>query len=91
MYQRRTQAREVKVGVGGVVLNDHRVLLHLRQRSPEAGYWSLPGGSVNFQKPVEHALVRELVEELGINVEIETLLCVASVSRQGCIWNPNKS
>ncbi len=66
-----------KVGGGGVLLdNDKRVLLQLRRNSPEAGFWSLPSGRVDFMEAVEHALIREFLEELGITVEIDTLLCV---------------
>jgi 8-oxo-dGTP diphosphatase len=67
-----------KVGVGGVVLHDAKVLLLLRKKPPEAGFWSLPGGRVEFMERVEDAVVRELKEELGIEVEIESLLCVTN-------------
>jgi ADP-ribose pyrophosphatase len=64
------------VGVGGVILNDGKVLLLLRKKPPEAGFWSLPGGRVEFMERVEDALVRELKEELGIDAQVEALLCV---------------
>ena len=67
-----------KVGVGGVVLQDGKVLLLLRKKPPEAGFWSLPGGRVEFMERVEDAMVRELREELGIDVELESLLCVTN-------------
>jgi 8-oxo-dGTP diphosphatase len=38
-----------KVGVGGVVLRDDKVLLLLR-KAPEVGTWSLPGGRVEFME-----------------------------------------
>jgi 8-oxo-dGTP diphosphatase len=65
-----------KVGVGGVILDDGKVLLLLRKKAPEAGYWSLPGGRVEFMERVEDALKRELKEELGIEAEIDSLLCI---------------
>jgi 8-oxo-dGTP diphosphatase len=67
-----------RVGVGGVLLREGQVLLLLRKRPPEAGYWSLPGGRVEFMERVEDALTRELREELGIVVEIDSLLCVTN-------------
>jgi len=67
-----------KVGVGGVIVHDGRVLLLLRKKPPEAGFWSLPGGRVEFMERVEDAVVRELKEELGIETEIESLLCVTN-------------
>jgi 8-oxo-dGTP diphosphatase len=65
-----------KVGVGGVVLRDDKVLLLLRKKEPEAGTWSLPGGRVEFMERLEDTVVRELREELGITVEVESLVCV---------------
>jgi 8-oxo-dGTP diphosphatase len=67
-----------KVGVGGVVTQDDKVLLLLRKSPPEAGTWSLPGGRVEFMERVEAALARELKEELGIDIEVEALLCVTN-------------
>ena len=59
-----------------MVLRDGKVLLLLRKRPPEAGTWSLPGGRVEFGERLEDAVVRELREELGITVEVESLVCV---------------
>ena len=67
-----------KVGVGGIVLQDGKVLLLLRRNAPEAGSWSLPGGRVEFMEHLEDAVVRELREELGITVEVESLVCVVN-------------
>jgi 8-oxo-dGTP diphosphatase len=65
-----------KVGVGGVIVQDGKVLLLLRKKPPEVGFWSLPGGRVEFGERLEDAVIRELREELGITVEVEALVCV---------------
>ncbi|MGM1047009.1 MAG: NUDIX domain-containing protein [Bacillota bacterium] len=68
-----------KVGVGAVILDENNcILLVLRKKSPEAGYWSLPGGKVEYMEKVENAVIREIKEELGIDIEIERLLCVTN-------------
>lgn len=63
------------VGADGLVL--------LQQRAPHrsmAGLWEFPGGKVEEGETPEAALVRELAEELGIEVREESLVpaCFAS-------------
>jgi 8-oxo-dGTP diphosphatase len=59
------------VGVGAVVL-DHRgrVLLARRGHEPLMGEWSLPGGGVELGETLEAAVVREVLEETGLAVEV---------------------
>jgi len=77
-----------KVGVGGLIVEAGKVLLLLRRKSPEAGFWSLPGGRVEFMERVEDALVRELKEELGIEASVESLVCVTNhiVQTENAHW-----
>lgn len=57
--------------VGAAVLRDGRVLAARRAAPPEAaGRWELPGGKVEPGETPADALVRELVEELGVDVEV---------------------
>jgi ADP-ribose pyrophosphatase len=68
-----------RIGVGAVIIDsENNILLQLRNKPPEAGYWSIPGGKVEFMEKLEDAIARELKEELGINVRIEDMLCVTN-------------
>jgi len=61
----------------GVVVKAGRVLIDLRK--PEGllgGLWEFPGGKRGAGESLEHAVVREVREEVGIEVEPTALLAV---------------
>ena len=64
------------VGVGGVAILDGRVVLIRRGKPPLEGRWSVPGGTVELGETLEQALVREMEEETGLQVEPDGLLAV---------------
>ena len=64
------------VGVAAVVIEDDRVVLVRRGRPPAYGEWSLPGGAVEPGETLEEAVVREVKEEIGREVEVMELVAV---------------
>lgn len=58
------------VGVGAVIVQDGRVLLVKRKHEPLKGRWSLPGGAVEIGETLERCLMRETVEETGLEVGV---------------------
>jgi len=59
----------IEVAVGVLVRTDGAVLFGQRRvGKPYAGWWEFPGGKLESGECVEHALSRELHEELGIDV-----------------------
>lgn len=63
--------------VGGVLVKrGDSFLLVRRGKAPGKGLWSVPGGLVELGERVREAGKREVVEETGLEVEIEELLDV---------------
>lgn len=57
------------VGVGGVVVRDRRVLLVQRGTEPLKGCWTIPGGLIDVGESLREAVIREVKEETGLDVE----------------------
>lgn len=58
------------VGVAGVIMQDGKLLIIKRGVDPAKGKWSIPGGAVEPGEMIREALIREVKEECGLNVEI---------------------
>jgi len=60
-----------RIIVGAAIVENGRVLACARADPPEvAGRWEFPGGKVEPGETEVEALVRECVEELGVQVEV---------------------
>ncbi|MDQ7784464.1 MAG: NUDIX domain-containing protein [Desulfomonilaceae bacterium] len=62
------------VGVGALIVNNDRVVLVRRRRKPAQGEWSIPGGLVKLGETLKEAVIREALEETGLNVEPRVLV-----------------
>ena len=64
----------IGVGVGGVIINADKTLFLAKRGAHarnERHKWEFPGGSVEFGERIEDALVREVREEYGFEIEVE--------------------
>ncbi len=69
--------------VVAAALIDERRRVLVQQRPPGkslAGLWEFPGGKIDHGETPEAALVRELLEELGVNIAPENLAPATFVS-----------
>lgn len=65
----------IGVGCGAFILNDKNELLLLqRNKAPEKGYWSIPGGKLEMFETFEEAVKREIKEEVDVNIDIIDML-----------------
>jgi ADP-ribose pyrophosphatase YjhB (NUDIX family) len=64
------------VGVGGVVVQNGRVVLVRRAKAPRKGEWSIPGGMLELGETLRDGVAREIEEETGLKVKSEEVLDV---------------
>jgi 8-oxo-dGTP diphosphatase len=62
-----------QLAVSASIFRDNKVLLVRRARSPAKGFYSLPGGRVEFGESLHGALHREVSEETALKIEIVDL------------------
>ena len=62
------------VGVGAVVVREGRVLVVRRATEPLKGEWSIPGGVLELGEKLREGVVREVLEETGLQVEAGEVL-----------------
>jgi len=67
--RREYPARPI-VGVGAVIMHEGKLLLVKRGVEPGKGKWSIPGGVVELGEKVRDAVVREVKEECGLDIEV---------------------
>lgn len=79
----------IGVGCGAVIINQNdEILLQLRNKSPEKGYWSIPGGRVEMFETIEDAVKREVKEETDLDVEVidELGICNHIIENEKSHW-----
>jgi ADP-ribose pyrophosphatase YjhB (NUDIX family) len=59
-----------QLAVSAAIFRDDKILLVRRAGSPAKGFWSLPGGRVEFGESLHAALHREVDEETALKIEI---------------------
>ena len=64
------QPSHPQLAVSAAIFRDGNILLVRRARSPAKGFYSLPGGRVEFGESLQSALHREVDEETALKIEI---------------------
>ncbi|WP_406381486.1 NUDIX hydrolase [Streptomyces sp. NBC_01618] len=71
------------VSVAGVVVREDGLLLAIRRA--DNGTWELPGGVLELDETPEAGVVREVLEETGIHVEVDELTGVYKNTTRGIV------
>lgn len=75
MKQKEFKAGHIVTSVVAVIVNsDDQVLLTKRNVPPFQGEWVMPGGKIDLGEPIVQALIREVWEEVGLEVEVGNLI-----------------
>ena len=69
-----------QLGAYGIIVKDGQILLIKKSGGPYDGKLDLPGGTIEFCERPEQALKRELIEEVGVEIEKYELFDADSVS-----------
>lgn len=72
------QSSTYKVRATGILIENNSLLL-VQQKLSDNKNWSLPGGRVEAGETLEQALIREMKEETGLDVEPIRMLYVCDV------------
>ena len=59
-----------QLAVSAAIFREDKILLVRRARSPAKGFYSLPGGRVEFGESLHAALHREVDEETALKIEV---------------------
>jgi 8-oxo-dGTP diphosphatase len=65
----RTYPTRPYLAVSAAIFRDGRVLIVRRARPPSHGVYTLPGGGVELGETLEQAVIREVREETGLDIE----------------------
>lgn len=66
-------------GSAVLVMHEGKILLGRRNKVNANNKWVLPGGGIDWGETSEEAAKREALEETGLEVELEELVCVKEI------------
>ncbi len=66
----RIHYEQLKVGAGAIIEQDGQLLLLQRTNEPFKSHWNLPAGYVEIDESPAQAVLREVCEETGLQIEV---------------------
>lgn len=72
----RIHFKQLKVGAGALIEQDGKLLLLQRTSVPFQYFWNLPAGYAEADENPSQTVVREVLEETGLHVEVDRLVDV---------------
>lgn len=72
------ERKHTHIGAYGIVTNNKQIILIKKARGGYTGLLDLPGGGIEHTEKPEEALVREIMEEVGITINNYQLINILS-------------
>lgn len=63
-----------RLGCAVIVEHDGKILLGVRAKEPFRGKWIIPGGGVKFLESFRETAKREILEEVGIEIDVDHVI-----------------
>ena len=57
-----------------VLIHNNKILLVQQKKQSSFGLWGLPGGHVEQNESIDQALKRELIEEIGYEIDLNLII-----------------
>jgi 8-oxo-dGTP diphosphatase len=75
------------VAVAVCIMQDDQILLVRRGMEPMRGYWAMPAGFMEYDEDPKAAARREVLEETGLDVQIDKLIEIFHTPSDGGLAN----
>ncbi|CAD8152374.1 unnamed protein product [Paramecium octaurelia] len=72
-------------GVSGLIVKDQSLLLIKREKAPYKNRWTLPGGKIEKEESIDNAIKREILEEVGLIVDVYQPLVIQIIKKYNYI------
>ena len=66
----------LRIRVNGVLIEENKILMVKHKMSSDRDFWSTPGGGMQFGTTAQENLVREFLEETGLEITVGEFLFV---------------
>ena len=63
----------IMMGAAGAIIKENKILLVMHKQKK---LWQIPGGVQELGESIEETIIREINEELGLNLEVDYLLAL---------------
>lgn len=66
----------INIIASSCVINNNKLLMVQENKKDVKGLWDLPGGKVKANEDIEQAAIREILEETGYKINLDSILLI---------------